>query len=681
MYALARDLGTSRLGAAVTALAFAFSGYMVARGSFLTEIAALAWLPLLWLCGERLMTRHRLRDGVCLSVVIALQFLAGHAQTWFYSLVSLVLFLLWKVVRSPRGTRKKALQVAGLAALALVWGVALAGVQFLPTLELSRLSGRTDRQGWETFALQYSLWPWRLLTLLLPDFFGSPAQGDYWGYATYWEDAGYIGVLPFLLALFAIAAWLRWRRRLPSPLLAHVPFLASLAGFSLLMALGKNTPFYLFFFRYVPLFDSFQAPARWLCIYTPAVALLSGVGTDLLRPARKVVYVCRLGIAGGLGIALTAVVAKRLLDVKVTFFDPLIRFAFLFVAALLLLLWGLRVWGGKTLRLGRIGLPPIAWQIAVFVLVALDLILAGWHLNPSMDASLYAPQTQIGAFMTDDGPQGRTFAFAAGREEVMFGRYLDFGDYGPNDVAYWWGMREALLPDLGMIERLPSANTFEPLVEGRYHTLLETVDDLPRETALRLLGMMNVAYVLEPASDTRAPGPQAPVAYRSPSVDVYRNPDRLPRSYVVCQARVVSGPQEALAALLSAGFDPSQEVVLELSEDSFTPDSSLPACTMQPATFLPSSPDQVTIRAVLTDPGYLVLADTFYPGWQVFVDGEESVLLRANYAFRAVALEDGDHEVRFRYRPRSFVVGLVCSMIALFGAVMTWFRKQRPEQG
>ena len=102
---------------------------------------------------------------------------------------------------------------------------------------------------------------------------------------------------------------------------------------------------------------------------------------------------------------------------------------------------------------------------------------------------------------------------------------------------------------------------------------------------------------------------------------------------------------------------------------------------MQPATLLPSSPDQVTIRAVLTAPGYLVLADTFYPGWQVFVDEQESVVLRANYAFRAVALEAGDHEVRFRYRPRSFVVGLVCSMIALFGTVIAWFRRQELEQG
>ena len=64
---------------------------------------------------------------------------------------------------------------------------------------------------------------------------------------------------------------------------------------------------------------------------------------------------------------------------------------------------------------------------------------------------------------------------------------------------------------------------------------------------------------------------------------------------------------------------------------------------------------------------YLVLADTFYPGWQARIDGERAAILRANYAFRAVALDAGEHEVVFRYRPLSFIVGVACSGISLVG--------------
>ena len=687
MYAFARELGLTRLGGMVSALAFMFSGYMVARGSFLTEVSALPWLPLLLLYGRRLVRRGRGVDGALLAGVVALQFLAGHAQTWFYSLCALALYGLWEtgsqIVRGRARKRDRALR-AGMRALlllaAVAWGVGLAAAQFLPTLELSQAAGRAGREGWDEHALQYSLWPWRLITLLLPDFFGSPAQGDYWGYATYWEDAGHIGVLPFLFALLAIATWIRRRRfvRANDPILGHVPVFALLAGFSLLMALGKNTPLYLFFYRYVPGFDLFQAPARWLSVYTAAIATLAGVGADALRPSHRLTFVCRLGAAGGVAIALTTTAAKRLLPgVKATFFDPLTGLAIWYVAAMLVFLWGQE----KTLRIGRWRLGPRAWQAGVLILIAADLILAGYDLNPAVDPSLYAPSTATGALLQADGLQGRTFYTEDVRQALMFESYLDFGDFGPDDLAHWWGMRELLLPDLGMVERLPSANTFEPLVEGRYDALMEAIGKMPREDALRVLGLMNVAYVLDPAPDLGGE-----IIYRSPAADVavnvYRNPYLLPRAYVVCQGRVAGSAEEALSAVLSPAFDPAQEVILEGSDRISALDGSPQAerCARQPVTLLPSAPNQVTIRAVLSQPGYLVLADTFYPGWRAFVDDRPVQVWRANYAFRAVAVDAGGHEIRFQYRPRSFVLGAAISGAALLGVVVLGIDRLRKRE-
>jgi hypothetical protein len=88
----------------------------------------------------------------------------------------------------------------GWLGLAVVFATLLAVAQLLPTAEYLLQSQRAGAVEYE-FAMTYSFWPWRFLTLLAPGLFGSPASGDYWGYANYWEDAVYIGLLPFLLGL------------------------------------------------------------------------------------------------------------------------------------------------------------------------------------------------------------------------------------------------------------------------------------------------------------------------------------------------------------------------------------------------------------------------------------------------------------------------------------------------
>ncbi|MEA3339483.1 MAG: YfhO family protein [Chloroflexota bacterium] len=77
------------------------------------------------------------------------------------------------------------------------------------------------------------------------------------------------------------------------------------------------------------------------------------------------------------------------------------------------------------------------------------------------------------------------------------------------------------------------------------------------------------------------------------------------------------------------------------------------------------APNRVTIRAALDAPGYLVLADTYYPGWRAMVDGDPADILRANYSFRAVWLEAGEHVVEMTYRPTSALAGGAISLAAL----------------
>jgi hypothetical protein len=70
-------------------------------------------------------------------------------------------------------------------------------------------------------------------------------------------------------------------------------------------------------------------------------------------------------------------------------------------------------------------------------------------------------------------------------------------------------------------------------------------------------------------------------------------------------------------------------------------------------------------------PGWLVVLDQDYPGWDVRVDGSPAEGLCAYGLFRAVALEPGRHRVTWSYRPESFALGLCLSLIAL-AATLVW---------
>ena len=65
------------------------------------------------------------------------------------------------------------------------------------------------------------------------------------------------------------------------------------------------------------------------------------------------------------------------------------------------------------------------------------------------------------------------------------------------------------------------------------------------------------------------------------------------------------------------------------------------------------------------------MMDAYYPGWRATVDGRAADIERANYAFRAIALEAGAHEVVLVYRPRSWIAGTIVSGTALVALALT----------
>jgi hypothetical protein len=124
----------------------------------------------------------------------------------------------------------------------------------------------------------------------------------------------------------------------------------------------------------------------------------------------------------------------------------------------------------------------------------------------------------------------------------------------------------------------------------------------------------------------------------------------------------VAPEQEAAWHLIhEAGFNPAEHVVIEEGAPL-----DLPASTAGEVQITGYAPDRVEIRVEGPSEGYLVLSDPYYPGWRATVDGAPVPLLRANYAFRAVRVPPGVHEVTMVFRPNLWLAGVAIAAATLF---------------
>lgn len=697
MALLIKELGLSRFAQVLGGLAFGLSGYLVARAGFLSINSAVAWLPWIILGGTRLVKAYRLESFHCspleaknitrkqklysalllLVTSLTLQLLAGHAQTAWYSLLLLILWVVYLGIINPwfeaREAKKKPVEpepadetvadpninwrfkswfwLVALFCGALFLAAALAAIQLIPTAEYLLESQRSTAVDYD-FAMSYSFWPWRFLSFIAPGLFGNPALGDYWGFANYWEDAVYIGLIPFVLAMAALVS--RGKKIQKGTMVSPglITFLGMLILVVFLLALGRNTPIFPWLYRYIPTFDMFQAPTRISILAIFALVLLAAVGADSWsKPRGKQLYWLRLGVMAAAAIAVGAALA--LLLSRIMAFE--IRLSFIRATAWLGL-WGVCL-GWLAIKAPDARESPAVekhwgwWQWAVVSVVGLNLVVAGWGLNPSVPLDVYTESAPTAEGVEQNLAGGRIYLGKEDEEMLKFERFLRFDTFLPfEDGEDWGSLRASLLPNITLLDSLSSANNFDPLLPGRYSTWidrLENADSAQKDQMLNLMGVTVVESIdLEEEYgvrfDTRSSFPRIRWA----------------------SCGIQTGDGEAALELLLSGFpDNGSTIVLE-SGDNF----GTAICNDQQDAelrVLEEYPSQTSVKVLAETAGYLVVADTWYPGWRAYVDGVQSKLWRANYMFRAVAVPAGEHEVKIDYQPSSFLVGGITSGAAL----------------
>jgi hypothetical protein len=153
--------------------------------------------------------------------------------------------------------------------------------------------------------------------------------------------------------------------------------------------------------------------------------------------------------------------------------------------------------------------------------------------------------------------------------------------------------------------------------------------------------------------------------YADDQIRVLENTAAFPRAFVVPNATVAPSLGSALSAMVHQPFQPDQDVIL--ADDTTTHAAGLPGARggHGSAQVTSYSSDAVTVRTLADADAWLVLSDTYYPGWTATVDGQPTSVMRGDVLFRVVPIPAGQHEVQFRFQPTSVWLGLSISALAL----------------
>lgn len=720
MFAFMRVIGVHRFGAMVSAITYAFSAFFVVSTTFPMIISAAAWLPAILACVEIIITANKKSRQILFTLVgailLGVQFLAGHIEISMYVLIVTAFYSAGRLF-SLSAWRER-IRIGSVIVLMTLIGIALGAIQLVPLYELVQNNFRSGSASYhDVIGWAYPLR--QVITFLIPDFFGNPTHHTYfdvfdfttraapsgtifWGIKNYVEAGSYVGILPLLLALIALVASFKVHvsgsDNLKLATMKPVTWVfVTLALISLLFIFG--TPLYAILFFGIPGFNQLHTPFRWVFPYTLSVAVLAGIGCEILKRAgewergrvgEKVsrspslpLSLSWIALILGLGILIALAASWLLRDQTLALADRIVQssnlaqlafdsgqmfysyeFRNLALFGLFLLGAGITLYASRstTTITSRFGGIPV-WQLLAVAVLTADLFIIGFSFYPRADSGSVEFTPPAVKFLQQDKSFYRITSYDSA-DEKMFN------------------------PNVGMYYGIADIRGYDSIIPKQYAELMGLLapqDQLlfnriapfysPDPLDSPLIHLLNVKYVL-----TKRPLPNAgyTLVYDD-EIKIYRNDQVLPRAFIVPHARVIPDRAAFLDAMKT--LEPTREVLLEE-----TPASTVTStCNYNPVSIEKYTGTQVIVKSNQACAGWLVLADSYFPGWLAFIDEQETPIYKANYNFRAVLVPAGEHVIRFKYSPVSFRVGAIGSflgaMVLLLGfAYLAWQRFYRPER-
>lgn len=687
-------------------LAYAYSTFdpIIISVGHDTQMISIGYLPAV-IAGLILLFQKRYWTGFALtSLFAALLIGQNHLQMVYYTLLIAAIITIAYFIKSYRGNQLiSAAKGAGLALVAGILGLACSAVTMMPTYEYAKESMRGGRseltmpganenktQGGldKDYAFNYSLGIVETLTFIVPGLYGGSNGGSeysssssfvetfselgvpeenalqyansysYWGEQPITSGPVYLGATICLLFIFGIVYLKSW----------HKWWLIAASLLGIILAWGANLKgFNYFLFDYLPFYNKFRAPTMGLVIPQLCFPLMAVFALDQLQKS------VADGRAAWKKLKLTGIIAGVILMLLAGFYfsasfssknDTKLRDNFKqsllqqvppgqppspqvnqqaedLSRNLTKALQSDRkdLMGGDLLRsvilMGLVFL--ILWlyikkKISSVLLIVSLIFLTGFDLlgiaTRYLNSNNFVEDTDFEAAFTPTDADLQIMQDPDHANFRVFNSSLDaFNDastsYHHNSVGGYHPAKLGLYNDL---------ITYQ-LAKGN----------------MEVFNMLNTKYFIVQNPQTGRPVAQL-------------NPGAFGNAWLVKGIKYVDNANDEMKALDNTNL--RDTAIIEKKYQSQInqmpgPDSSASIKLKQ------NLNDKITYTFHSSTPQFAVLSEVYYPlGWNAFIDGQKAVYVKANYLLRGMYLPAGDHEIEFRFEPKSFSNGRTITIIA-----------------
>lgn len=619
MLAFLQRKGANPFGALVGATVFMAGGVAASRLEHTVIVVAYAYVPLVLFMLQRFVERPDWRRGALLGLAAG-AFATQLVQVTYLFALMVAAYALAATVARWRGYRTaERWHWAGGALLAVLLAGALALPQLIFSWAYLGLSNRATLP--LSAARDASLTLKAFVSMLDPNALHA-LWGSYHGPGDRVESFFYLGALPTLLLAGLVGAWRQPAQR------RQIIFFAFVLVFATLYLLGLHTPFYGWLYAWLPGVQHFRRPSDGAYLLNFAFSVLVGLGASHLRleSPRQV---------------------KLLL--------------------ILSMLWLTLA----SLHMRDAGAP---WQKATLI----GALVAGvvlWQLLRRPRSIGYTTACLLIVVVADYRCFNVNGAFNQGRDNARHFRKDTAQQFVASRIGQATGLKDrvenfdagAMWDNLVVVAEIPSTQGYNPLRYELYQQWYGARDNnaTPRvntpfnhSASSKLSDLLSVRYLIKhrDGGGTWTPPQGYTLAFEDQRTQVWRNEQAYPRLLTPVQVHQPVGAVPTPALFESTDF---RDVLWLAPRDDADRAAAMAAAAQCHARLaidqVHATPTRVVMDTRAPAPGWLVLGDLDFPGWEADVDGRAVPIHRANGMFRAVCVPGGDHTVRFSFHPWAMV--------------------------